>query len=70
MNEEQSQLVKSIKELEAKRKKLSRKASDRYDEAGKISADVYNISNDLRNLYLKLKEVTEKAKVTEEDKNS
>ena len=70
MNKEQKELVTSINELEAKLKKLNRQFKKEIEEANQTKVDIFNRREILRSEYLKLKEVTEKAKVTEKPNES
>jgi hypothetical protein len=70
MNQEQKKLVKEIESLEHEIKILTKGIEQSMIDTNDTKVLVVKKRDYLRELYLKLKEVTEKAKVTEENKDS
>jgi uncharacterized coiled-coil DUF342 family protein len=62
MTPEQETLVKEIQSIEKKIKKLMDKINKSVIEANELKLQVVNLRDVLRDLYLKLKEVTEAQK--------
>jgi uncharacterized coiled-coil DUF342 family protein len=70
MNDEQKEIVTAIHSLENKINKLARKATKCIQVANEHKVKIFNLREELRNLYLKLKEITEKIHIKKEPTDS